>query len=403
MKQHKTMNTCWKKQLKYDLFQAYYDARRNKRNTINQLRFEIAYERNLLLLYEEILSRRYELQPSIAFIVNKPVKREIFAADFRDRVVHHLIFNYINPMLEMQFIDDTYSCRKGKGTHYGVKRVAEFMKNFTSSSSLKVKRNECFVLKLDIQGYFMSINKHILWEKLSNMLKPYEGDLGCLELKEVVWYLLEKVIWNDPRRNCIVKSPSSEWDDLPPSKSLFHAAPDCGLPIGNLTSQLFSNVYLHEFDCFVKNELGAAFYGRYVDDFVLIHRDKAFLLSAKEKIKNYLQENCRLTLHPKKIYLQHYTKGVAFLGAYIKPDRIYIGKRTKGNFLRAVRAFDGAGALHTTPLQIRATLNSYLGIMSHYQSYNIRRKALWGNENTKTIYRYGCFTNGFRKYELKPS
>ena len=108
---------------------------------------------------------------------------------------------------------------------------------------------------------------------------------------------------------------------------------DCGLPIGNLTSQLFSNVYLHEFDSFVKNDLEFTYYGRYVDDFILIHPDKQSLLTAKEKIRTYLKENCQLELHPNKIYLQHYQKGVSFLGEYIKPYRNYISNRTKKKFL----------------------------------------------------------------------
>ena len=112
-------------------------------------------------------------------------------------------------------------------------------------------------------------------------------------------------------------------------------------------------------------------YGRYVDDFVLIHSDKSFLLSAKEKIKNYLQENCRLTLHPKKMYLQHYTKGVAFLGAYIKPHRIYIGKRTRGNFFKMIRSLKTVRNVEELKL-MRATLNSYLGLMQHFKTYRLR-------------------------------
>ena len=112
------------KQLLEDLFWAYYDARKNKRNTMNQLKFEMNYERNLLELRENLVNRTYKIRSSICFIVFKPVQREVFAADFRDRVIHHLIFNYINPVFEDIFIEDSYSCRKGKGTMYGVQRAA---------------------------------------------------------------------------------------------------------------------------------------------------------------------------------------------------------------------------------------------------------------------------------------
>jgi retron-type reverse transcriptase len=105
------------KQLLCNLFQAYYDARKNKRNTINALAFEIDYESRLFRLYEDIVNRRYRIGPIICFIVNRPVKREIFAADFRDRVVHHLLYNYLSPLFERRFLPDSYACRAGKGTH----------------------------------------------------------------------------------------------------------------------------------------------------------------------------------------------------------------------------------------------------------------------------------------------
>lgn len=383
-------------QLLEDLFIAYYEARRNKRNTINQLHFEIEYERNLIELRNEILNRTYKPRPSIAFIIRDPVPREIFAADFRDRVVHHLIFNYINPVLEQQFIADSYSCRKGKGTHYGIQRVA----GFVQSCSDHYTKNY-YILKLDIQGYFMSINKHLLWKKLMSML---EREILPYAWNTIVLYLLEKTIWNDPRKDCIIKSKAIEWRDLPNTKSLFHAAPDCGLPIGNLTSQLFSNVYLHDFDLFVKRELGVEHYGRYVDDFILLHTNKEFLKVLQKNMTDYLQAQSGLIVHPKKIYLQHYTKGVAFLGAYIKPHRIYIGNRTKRRFLRAVRKTDTALSVEKTEgipsslHNVRATLNSYLGIMQHYSTYNIRKRALLGSSHL--FFRYGYLNGGLRKYVL---
>ncbi len=143
------------------MFQAYYDARKNKRKTINQLKFELEYEKNLFELYDEIIENRYKPKRSIAFIVNKPVKREIFAADFRDRVVHHLIFNYISPIFEKTFINDSYSCRVGKETHYGIKRIDKFIRSCSENY-----QKDCYILKLDITGYFMAINKTILFQKI---------------------------------------------------------------------------------------------------------------------------------------------------------------------------------------------------------------------------------------------
>ena len=149
-----------------DLFQAYFDARKNKRNTINALMFEKHLEANVFELFEEIVNYRYKPKPSICFIVDKPVKREIFAADFRDRVVHHFIYNYIAPIFETSFITDCYSCRKGKGTHYGIKRIDHFLRSCSQNYS-----QDCYILKLDIKGYFMSINKTLLFEKIKIELK----------------------------------------------------------------------------------------------------------------------------------------------------------------------------------------------------------------------------------------
>jgi len=263
-----------------DLLTAYYSARRHKRNTQNQLKFELQYESHLLDLHDQIINRTYKPLPEIAFIVNKPVKREIFAADFRDRVVHHLLFNYLNPILDKQLINDCYSCRVGKGTSYGVARVQQFMRGCSENYT-----KDCYILKLDIKGYFMSIDKLRLYDIVRGLvgrgsfIVRGDGDeVGSLGFDlDLVDFLLKVVIFNDPTKNCIIKGSKSDWQGLPKSKSLFYANPYCGLPIGNLTSQLFGNVYLAGFDNFVKRELRVKYYGRYVDDFILFHQDGARL------------------------------------------------------------------------------------------------------------------------------
>jgi hypothetical protein len=406
-----------REQLLEDLFRAYYEARKHKRNTVNQLRFEINFEQELFALADEILERRYELRPSICFVIDKPVKREIFAADFRDRVVHHLVCGYINPVFETQFIDDSYSCRKGKGTLYGIKRVANFVKECSENYT-----KDCYVLKLDIQGYFMSINKNILWRNLQEMLSECHcndlrhcgldpqspeitGDCGFRrndEQIQMIDYLLEKIIFNDPRCNCIIKGKRSDWDNLPKSKSLFYSPENCGLPIGNLTSQLFSNVYLHDFDIFMTKNLKLKYYGRYVDDFVIIFQEKELLKATVKKVKDYLSVELQLTLHPNKIYFQHYSKGFAFLGTYIKPHRIYIGNRTKKKFTKTVCEIETQLSQKLSPSrndleQVRCRINSYLGIMQHYQTYNIRKKILLDNNHLNLILQYGYLKVIFSK------
>jgi len=312
------------KKLLQDLFQAYYDARENKRKSASVLEFELEYEKNLFALFEEIKNREYKIGPSTCFVVKKPVRREIFAADFRDRVIHHLIFNYINPIFEKHFIKDSYSCRIGKGTSFGIRRVGHFIRSCSENH-----QKDCWILKLDIKGYFMAIDRNILFEKIERKLKTLQTANFDINL---MLYLLRAIVFHDPTKNCRVRGKRDDWIGLPKSKSLFFAEKDRGFPIGNLTSQLFGNIYLDGFDHFVKEKLEIKHYGRYVDDMVFVHQNKTCLKSIIPKIRNYLQNELRLTLHPKKIHFQHFSKGVKFLGTYILPERVYIEKRTKRNF-----------------------------------------------------------------------
>jgi len=223
----------------------------------------------------------------------------------------------------------------------------------------------------------MHINKNILLAELNQFIecKYHNSD------KIILLELCQKIINYNPTRNCIVKSKRSEWHGLPPDKSLFHSANNCGLPIGNLTSQVFANFYLNLFDHFIKHDLGIRYYGRYVDDFVIVDQDKAYLKSLIPVIKSTLQERLGLTLHPDKIYLQHYTKGVEFLGSVIKPHRIYIANRTKGNFHAAIMK-QNVIVRESKPNKKQeaaflSSMNSYLGIMIHRKSYKLRRKMLF--------------------------
>ena len=397
MQQQTLFDVIDKDKLTLDLFQAYFDARKNKRNTINQLAFEKHFEANLFALCDEIVEQRYKPKPSICFVVNKPVKREIFAADFRDRVVHHLLFNYISPVFEKQFINDSYSCRTGKGTHYGIKRIDHFIRSCSQNYS-----KDCYVLKLDIQGYFMAMNKTLLYDKIKAELLKQKNRID-FDLP-LVLYLIEKTIFNDPKQNCIVKGRKSDWAGLPPTKSLFHAKPDCGLPIGNLTSQLFGNIYMNQFDHWVKRELGIRYYGRYVDDFVLVHHDKVYLQSIIPLLSNFLLSTLKLTLHPHKIYLQHYSRGVQYLGAVIKPNRIYIANRTNGNFYTAIEKQNKIARDHKPNKEEQnmflSSLNSYLGIMRHYKTYNLRKRLISKNLSA-WWYNYTYPSDGVRKFVLK--
>ena len=376
-----------------ELIEAYYDCRHNKRNTLNQLAFEMDYERQLIDLWHEINEHRYVPHRSIAFVVEHPVKREIFAADFRDRVVHHLIARRISPLLERQFLTDSYSTQKGKGTLFGIQRVEQHIRNCSDNYT-----RDCWVMKLDIQGFFMSIDKKMLFDCVRSFLEPRypKEDLPML------LYLLKETIFNRPEKNCIRKVPPSRWLGLPRNKSLFGSDGKRGLPIGNLTSQLLTLLFLDPLDHLVTEEWGYPHYGRYVDDSVTADVSKERLLELKEKIDEWLKSH-GLNLHPKKMYLQHCSKGVNFIGASIKPGRKYLARRSQGRLFCKIHHYNEllAGDEHVSKKDLFgmvSSMNSYLGMMRHYNSHRLFHKVM--SRISPEWYRYVYFSCHGRKVKL---
>lgn len=304
------------------LYRSYRDARRNKQNTRSQLRFESDLEHNLLELAVLLESREYAPLPSACFINDLPVKREVIAADFRDRVVHHLLCSWLFPIFERLFIYDSYSCRKGKGTLFGINRVRGFVRRASDDF-----RRDCWVLRLDIKGFFMHIDKSILYDLIIGGLDRC-GWSGVADT-DLCRFLVHLIVFSDPLESALVRSPPYAWDGLPKDKSLKYSGEGKGLPIGNLTSQLFANIYLNPLDHFVKRELKIECYGRYVDDMVLVHSDKSVLLRAIESIRRFLSDRLLLELHPNKIRLQPVSYGFSFLGQYILPYRVYPCRRLR--------------------------------------------------------------------------
>lgn len=381
-----------KEKLLLDLFQAYYDTRQHKRNTNTAVKFEMNYESKILALRNDLVNWTYSISPSICFIIKDPVQREVFAADFCDRIIHHLIYNYIYELFDRHFIYDSYSCRLEKWTHFGIKRVEHFLRSCSQNYSC-----DAYILKLDIKWFFMHIDKYILFEKIEKFLSKKKDKLTIDY--DFLLKLIHQVIFHDSTNNCIIKwqgprrGKKSDRDWLPDDKSLFHSPKDTGLAIGNLTSQLFANIYLDSLDKYIKYELWFSYYGRYVDDFVIIHQDKQKLLEVIPKIRDFLQEHLHLTLHPKKIYFQHYSKWVQFLWAYIKPHRIYVRKRTIGNFYKKVQEVNQCKIFDKELTQ--SIVNSYLWILAHYKTYKIRKKVL-GNFSNKFWSQFH-FTKNYEK------
>ena len=350
---------------------AYHMCRANKSGTQSAIEYELDWEAESYKLWTELRDGTYMPGPSIVFVVDRPVKREVFAAAFRDRVVHHLVYNKLIDIFESMFSDDSYSTRVGKGTLYGINRVEQMVKDCSENYTV-----DCYILKVDIKGFFMSIDKKILFNIIETViLMYYDG-----EDRDLLVDTVRKIIFNRPEENCIRKCPVRFWQGLPPEKSLFYSDGMHGLPIGNLTSQIFALMMLNLLDHTVKNIWGIQYYGRYVDDMVMVDRSKEKLLEVYGKLGVYLY-NIGLKLHPKKFYLQHYSKGVLFTGGMIKPGRKYVSNRTVGNFYNAIEMYNkiankGYVAMVENVERFRATMNSYFGILGNFDEKRLCVKVI---------------------------
>lgn len=348
--------------LRDDIFRAYFCARSNKRNTSSQVRFERNLSANLMSLYQEVKDRRYKPMRSMCFIIRDPVQREVFAAAFRDRIIHHYLYNKLEPLFEPAFIFDSYSCRKGKGTLFGIERLEHHIRSCTRNYHKK-----CYVLKLDLEGYFMNIDRSILYEMICSRIDKLRltGSLPEGFDYDTVIYLLQKVVFLDPTAGCRIKGSLDDWKGLPDSKSLFKARKGCGLPIGNLTSQLFSNIYLNELDQFIKRELGFRHYGRYVDDSYLIHGSKEYLLASLPLIEDFLWSRLHLRLNHRKVKIYSVDDGVPFLGAVISPYGRALRRR---NQRRITRNYLDTICYEADPYALLAVNNSYAGYLGHFNN-----------------------------------
>lgn len=341
------------------VFDAYFACRKTKRNSINQLRFEADLESNLVALYRDLVNGSYKIGRSVAFVVTHPKIREVWAADFRDRVVHHLIYNAISGHFHRRFIRDSYACIPGRGTHDGMRRVSSFARSITRNWT-----RPAYFLKCDVANFFNSIDRNIL----IGLVEKHVDD-------EWLRALIRYVALHDPRPGALLRSPPHLFARVPRHKSLLHAPEGKGLPIGNLTSQFFANVYLNEIDQFVKHGLKAQYYGRYVDDMVLFHEDPHVLNAWYEDMDDFLKSSLSLRLHPNKKHMNHVDKGVDFTGFIIKPGRTYLRQTSLSGCKRKIRAWEREGApVDPESLQkLSQSLNSYLGMLRQVQGYNARK------------------------------
>lgn len=296
---------------------------RGKRNKKDVIVFQAKLSDNILDLYTLLQTRSYVHGEYSAFNISDPKPRNIHKAMVQDRLLHHLIYKTLYPYFEARFIYDSYSCRENKGTHRALDRFRDF--------SRKVSRNNtrtCYVLKCDIKKFFASIDHDTLYS------------------------ILERHI-EDPEMHWIIKQVVSS----------FHTTKiGVGLPLGNLTSQLLVNVYMHEFDMFVKQELRVKYYLRYADDFAILSDDKKYLEEILPKMAKFLNEKLKLQFHENKVYIKTYTTGVDFLGWIHFPHHRQIRTTTKRKMARKLKGYPKP-----------ETISSYRGLLAHGDTYELQK------------------------------
>lgn len=304
-----------------NLFDAWNKFRRGKGKRYDILNFEHCLEQNIFELQKDLRTGRYEHGQYTPFRICDPKQRQIHKAKVRDRLVHQAITNVIEPVFEREFIYDSFSCRKGKGTHSGGRRLRYFLEKTSWRG-----RRPAYALKCDIGKFFASVDHVKLLSLLSNRI----ADTETIKL-------LEKVI------------------------ASFEYSPGKGLPLGNLTSQLFANIYMHQFDFFAKHRLRQKYYIRYCDDFVIVDANRKHLVDLIEPIKQFLETELELQLHPRKITIRSFSQGVDFLGYISKPYCTLLRTQTKHRLLAKVN---------------HANLSSYLGVLSHSNSFELRQQVI---------------------------
>jgi RNA-directed DNA polymerase len=334
------------------IVQAYHDCRKSKRNKPSALAFELNLERNLIAMNDELLAGAYRPGRAICFVVTRPKPREVWAADFRDRIVHHLLYNKIAPRFYASFITDSCACIPGRGTLYAAKRLEAKIRSITQNWT-----RPAHYLKLDLANFFVSIDKCIL------------RDLIAARVTEPWWLqLAELVLFHDPRLNYELRGPKALLDLVPPHKRLINQSANLGLPIGNLSSQFFANVYLDVLDQYVKHRIGAHHYIRYVDDFILLHESPQWLNSALVDIAAFLGRALHVRLNPSKTILQPVDRGVDFVGHVIKPWRTNTRRRTVREAISRICTMDAA--------DIHASANSYFGLLGQSSTSHTDRARL---------------------------
>lgn len=338
-----------------EVYQAYLDCRRHKRGKDATTLFEMNLGHNLVKITQELNQETWQPGSSMCFVVTRPKPREVWAATFNDRVVHHVIYNRLRPRIEPKFIITSFACIKNRGTLNAVNWASKAIRQVTNGHS-----REAWALQLDVANFFPTIDREILWK----LIAPY-----CYE--SWLFKAIKQIINQDVTKFAYFPGDSTKLGLLPKHKSLWNAPAGKGLPIGNLTSQFAANIYLNEIDYFIKKHIRPQHYGRYVDDLLLMDTDKNKLLKARKQIADFLECELYLKLHHGKTRLQLVKHGVDFVGWRLMPYRRYIRQTTVS------RANEQFYYFRDKPENYFNSMNSYLGMAIHGTTWNLRGR--WQN------------------------
>jgi len=318
-----------------NLFSAWHEFKKGKKSKIDVATFDLNLENNIFRLHDQLVSGKWQPDPYTVFFVKDPKLRKIHKASVRDRVLYQAIHQSLYTLFNPLFIFDSYASRQLKGTHRGVIRLNKYIDKVSDN-----RRKVVYVLKCDIRKFFDSINRTILL----NILEQKVLDSNLLEL-------LEKII------------------------SSLKSEEDKGLPLGNVTSQLFSNIYLNELDQFIKHHLKAKYYVRYCDDFVIVNESLDFLNDCLFKIKNFCSERLLVDLHPNKIEIRKISSGIDFLGYVSLTHHRILRTRTKNRMLRRLlvikQQYDRG---EIDKLKLHQIVQSYFGLLKHCRSKKITKQ-----------------------------
>lgn len=323
-----------------NLFLAWEEFSRGKRSKGDVQEFEFDLEKNIFEIHRQLKCGVYKHGAYQSFYITDPKQRHIHKAQVCDRVIHHALYRNLYPLYDPTFIPTSFSCRNNKGTHKGVL----WLQKVTRKVSQNYTR-QCYVLKCDIRKFFESIDHDVLLQILDKRIK----DKDLMSVLENIVYS-----FNSSQSNLFEKK---------------------GIPLGNLTSQLFANIYMNEFDQFIKHELKVKYYARYTDDFVIVSDSEEYLSSLIQHISDFLDTRLRLELHPNKVAIHKLHNGIDFLGYVVRPYHKLIRTKTKN---RIVRKFEEQVRLYRSgeidEENLNASLQSYLGVLSHADAYKIEQE-----------------------------